>query len=165
MVNTHFLDFDGGFDEMWAQSWRCVNCGHVYDPVIERNRLLRSAVLALASGEAVETQDDTFLGGEAFVRRAAWSTSNEGRYLLMIVSQWHLQPYPRSEGNLDLAGEPAESLSGTHPPHSPGRATARGIDGKNPTIDALDPATGWFMGAALLVILWGLIALVITWHQ
>ena len=72
MIGTHFLDFEGGFGEMWATSWRCVNCGHIYDPIIERNRLFRQAsVLALPRCEPAEGQDDTYLGGEAFVRPAA----------------------------------------------------------------------------------------------
>jgi hypothetical protein len=57
---------EGAFGEMWTTSFRCMNCGHVHDPVIEENRLARqekfmalpreepgyysSPVLALLSG-------------------------------------------------------------------------------------------------------------------
>ena len=72
MVKTHFLDFDGSFGEMWAQSSRCVNCGHVHDPVIARNQLLRPApVWGLAGGELAEAQDDTYLEEETLIRPAA----------------------------------------------------------------------------------------------
>ena len=39
MLEDHLLDFEGGYGDFWARSWRCVNCGHVHDAVIERNRL------------------------------------------------------------------------------------------------------------------------------
>lgn len=38
MIRDHFFDFDGTTGHMWACSWRCMNCGHVYDAVIEQNR-------------------------------------------------------------------------------------------------------------------------------
>ena len=38
MRKDHLLDMEGGFGEMWAQSWRCVNCGAVHDAVIAQNR-------------------------------------------------------------------------------------------------------------------------------
>jgi hypothetical protein len=52
MIRTQFLDFDGGFGEMRAQSWRCVNRGHVHDQGIARNRLLRPAPVWGLSSEA-----------------------------------------------------------------------------------------------------------------
>ena len=39
MLEDHFLDFEGSYGEFWAKNWRCVNCGHVDDAVVERNRL------------------------------------------------------------------------------------------------------------------------------
>ena len=39
MLEDHFLDFEGSYGQFWARSWRCVNCGHVHDAVVERNRL------------------------------------------------------------------------------------------------------------------------------
>ena len=57
---------------MWAQSWRCVNCGAVHDPVIEQNRLRRrETVEVLPSGEPDDQDEDTYLGGEAFIRLVA----------------------------------------------------------------------------------------------
>lgn len=72
MVGDHFLDMAGGYGEMWAHSLRCVNCGMVYDAVIEQNRLVRQeAVSALVSGVQDSQEEDTYLGAEAFIRPAA----------------------------------------------------------------------------------------------
>lgn len=52
MVNDHFLDFDGTIGHMWAKGYRCMNCGNVHDPVIERHRLAREQqALVLSNGE------------------------------------------------------------------------------------------------------------------
>ena len=72
MRKDHFLDMEGGFGEMWAQSWRCMNCGAVYDAVIEQNRRARQEnVLVLSDGQPEDQEDDEFLGGEAFPDLAA----------------------------------------------------------------------------------------------
>ena len=41
MIRDHFLDFDGTIGHMWANGYRCMNCGNVHDPVIEQHRLAR----------------------------------------------------------------------------------------------------------------------------
>lgn len=72
MRESLFLDLEGGYGEMWARSWHCVNCGHTHDPVIERNRLAQQKkVLVLPSGEPNCQDDDVHLGAESFIRRAA----------------------------------------------------------------------------------------------
>ena len=73
MLKDYLLDIEGGFGEMWTQSWRCANCGAIHDAVIEQNRLAREAnVSVLTSGQQQNTQgDETYFGGEAFVRPAA----------------------------------------------------------------------------------------------
>lgn len=72
MVEDHFLDFEGQFREMWATSWRCVNCGRTHDTVIEQNRLAREAtVLVVPSGEPDYQDDEVHLGAEAFIKKAA----------------------------------------------------------------------------------------------
>jgi hypothetical protein len=72
MVEDHFLDFEGGFGQMWATSWRCVNCGHVHDPVIDRNRLCRQEkALVCPSGEPDYQDDEVHLGAESFIKQAA----------------------------------------------------------------------------------------------
>ena len=72
MVEDHFLDFNGSFREMWAISWRCVNCGHVHDFLIEQNRLaLKGKVSVFPSGEPDYQDDEVHLGAESFINRAA----------------------------------------------------------------------------------------------
>ena len=72
MHESLFLDMEGGFGEMWARSWHCVNCGHVHDAVIERNRLAqREMSLAFSSSEPDYQDDDVHLGVEQSHRLAA----------------------------------------------------------------------------------------------
>jgi hypothetical protein len=46
MARDHFLDLQESGGEWWLEGWRCINCGHVFDPVLERNRRLHAAALA-----------------------------------------------------------------------------------------------------------------------
>ena len=72
MVGAHFLDYEGGYGEMWTSSWRCVNCGHVHDSVIEQNRLARQEkVLVFPSSEPDYQDEEVHLGAESFQRIAA----------------------------------------------------------------------------------------------
>lgn len=72
MAEGQFLDVQGAYGQMWTTSWRCVNCGHVHDSVIEQHRLARlELVLVLPSGEPDYQDDEVHLGAEAFIRRAA----------------------------------------------------------------------------------------------
>jgi rubredoxin len=49
MARDHFLDLQESGGEWWLEGWRCINCGHVFDPVLEKNRRLHAAAMALAS--------------------------------------------------------------------------------------------------------------------
>ena len=72
MAEDQLLDFEGTYGQMWTTGWRCVNCGHVHDSVIEQHRLARQEkVLVLPSGEPDYQDDEVHLGSEAFVRLAA----------------------------------------------------------------------------------------------
>ena len=72
MIEDQFLDLEGAFGEMWATSFRCVNCGCVHDAVIEQHRQARhQKVLVTPSGEAEDQDDEVHLGAEAFIRLAA----------------------------------------------------------------------------------------------
>ena len=79
----------------------------------------------------------------------------------MKASKWNLQAYPQSEGNLALAGEPAECLRKARPPHFAVRGTVKAIDEEDLTSDALEPAIGVLVGVGLSVILWVFLALLI----
>lgn len=72
MVKDQLLDFEGTYGQMWATSWRCVNCGRIQDSVIEQNCLVRQGkVLVLPSGEPDDRDDEVYLEAESRVRRAA----------------------------------------------------------------------------------------------
>ena len=66
MMKDQFLDFEGTHGFMWTTCRRCVNCGHVCNPVIEPNRLAREA-----SSEPDYQDDEVHLGAESFIRVAA----------------------------------------------------------------------------------------------
>ena len=72
MVEDQFLDLAGGFGQMWTTSFRCVNCGHVYDAVTAQNRLARhKKLLVLSSGESDYQDDEVHLGPQASINLAA----------------------------------------------------------------------------------------------
>ena len=69
MLKHHFVDLASGFGEMWTDSWRCVNCGAVYDTVVERNRLMRESEVSVPACDDPDMEDEEiFLGVEALVR-------------------------------------------------------------------------------------------------
>ena len=72
MVQAHLFDFGASYGHLWATSSRCLNCGHVDDPVIEANRRSQpvKAVL-MPTGEPDYLDAEVHLGAEAFSRRAA----------------------------------------------------------------------------------------------
>jgi rubredoxin len=44
MARDHFLDLQESGGEWWLEGWRCINCGHVFDPVLENNRRMHAAL-------------------------------------------------------------------------------------------------------------------------
>lgn len=72
MVEDHFLDFEGTAGHMWTTSYRCMNCGNVYDSVIEQHRLARpTPVLVAASSDFTDLDDDVLHEGPSQILRAA----------------------------------------------------------------------------------------------
>ena len=72
MRESLFLDMEGGYGEMCARSWHCLNCGNVHDSVIERNRLAQQEkVLVLPSGRPDDQDNEIHHGPEASIRLAA----------------------------------------------------------------------------------------------
>jgi len=49
MARDHFLDLQESGGDWWLEGLRCINCGHVFDPVLERNRQLHAAALISAN--------------------------------------------------------------------------------------------------------------------
>lgn len=45
MREEQFFDFEGTQGFMWMRGWRCANCGHAVDPLIEANRRLNTLTL------------------------------------------------------------------------------------------------------------------------
>lgn len=56
MARDHFLDLQQSGGEWWMEGWRCINCGHVFDPVVEQNRRLHAAAMALSTVTAQHDQ-------------------------------------------------------------------------------------------------------------
>ena len=72
MAKDHLLDFEGTMGHMWTTGYRCMNCGHVHDPVIQQHRLTRQKpALVVPSGEPDYQDDEVHLGAESFIVRAA----------------------------------------------------------------------------------------------
>ena len=45
MAEDQLFDFEGTQGFMWMKGWRCMNCGHAADPLIEANRHLHEATV------------------------------------------------------------------------------------------------------------------------
>lgn len=71
MARDHFLDLQESGGEWWLEGWRCINCGHVFDPVLEKNRRLHAAAMALASVQSPLTAPAVAEGAEESVDLAA----------------------------------------------------------------------------------------------
>ena len=56
MVGEQFFDFEGTQGFMWMKGWRCLNCGHAVDPVIEANHRLHEATMLVPSPEELEEE-------------------------------------------------------------------------------------------------------------
>jgi hypothetical protein len=56
MARDHFLDLQQSGGEWWMEGWRCINCGHVFDPVVEQNRRLHAAAMASSTFTAQRDQ-------------------------------------------------------------------------------------------------------------
>jgi hypothetical protein len=71
MHEDHFYDFEGTQGFMWMKGWRCLNCGHAIDPILEANRRLhestrpRSTSDEVVSSAASGPEYDTHVNAEA----------------------------------------------------------------------------------------------------
>ena len=52
MMKEPMIDMEAGYGEMWSHSWRCFNCGHRDDVVIQHHRQ-RSAKPSVAIPQTV----------------------------------------------------------------------------------------------------------------
>ena len=53
MHEDHFFDLKGTQGLMWMKGWRCLNCGHAVDPVLEANRRLQRSTGAQSTSDQV----------------------------------------------------------------------------------------------------------------
>lgn len=42
MLEEHMIDMEADYGEMWSRSWRCFNCGHRDDAVMQHHRHLHT---------------------------------------------------------------------------------------------------------------------------
>lgn len=52
MEKDHFIDLLESAESLWMAGWRCLNCGNVLDPVMERNRLRQQLVAVVQPHES-----------------------------------------------------------------------------------------------------------------
>ena len=72
MIRDHFMDFDGTIGHMWANGYRCMNCGNVHDPIIEQHRLAqRQNALTLTHSDVAVREDELNEEFQPEVLRAA----------------------------------------------------------------------------------------------
>ena len=64
MTRDHFLDLQESGGEWWMEGWRCINCGHVFDPIVEQNRRLHAAAIAASTGTAPQAPQLLEINGE-----------------------------------------------------------------------------------------------------
>ena len=64
MAADHFLDLHESGGEWWLQGWRCINCGYVFDPVLEKNRQLHAAAMASAEAQQSVTSEPIAVHGQ-----------------------------------------------------------------------------------------------------
>lgn len=72
LVRDHFLDFDGTIGHMWANGYRCMNCGNVLDPVIEKHRLVAIQPTLMPPHQELDPEEqDVHAEEEPVIMRAA----------------------------------------------------------------------------------------------
>lgn len=72
MIKDHFMDFDGTIGHTLACGYRCMNCGNVHDPVIERHRRARTYQAPPIQHHECDAEDDEFISeSETVIPRAA----------------------------------------------------------------------------------------------
>lgn len=64
MVQDFLLDMEDSSGPMWLQAWRCMNCGDIYESVLEQNRRTQEAKI-LASNTPVQEINGKVLGDSA----------------------------------------------------------------------------------------------------
>ena len=63
MLEEHMIDMEADYGEMWTRSWRCFNCGHRDDAVLQHHRQSQAKPIAIV--QAVAVQDSVELSWES----------------------------------------------------------------------------------------------------
>ena len=66
MARDHYLDVQQSGGEWWVEGWRCINCGHIFDPVLERNRQMHMAAIAAVTVPATSVAEPVAVEEEEF---------------------------------------------------------------------------------------------------
>ncbi len=56
MLEEHMIDMEGGYGEMWSRSWRCFNCGHRDDALIQQHRQRQAKPIVVSSQIMMEAE-------------------------------------------------------------------------------------------------------------
>ncbi|UVT18870.1 MAG: hypothetical protein H8K03_13735 [Nitrospira sp.] len=64
MLEEQMIDMEAGYGEMWSRSWRCINCGHRDDAVLQQSRQLHAQPI-LVSAQAVMVEETVELPWES----------------------------------------------------------------------------------------------------
>lgn len=70
MVTDHYMDPEGTAGHTWLLAWRCMNCGHVHDSTVERNRTAvapRSRDLVTVGDGAIDLDEPVYLGADTLI--------------------------------------------------------------------------------------------------
>lgn len=62
MVKDHFFDLEESSGRPWIAGWRCLACGNILDPLIQRRRLVQA--LERERARAATGTDKTRRGGK-----------------------------------------------------------------------------------------------------
>jgi hypothetical protein len=64
MLEEQMIDMEADYGEMWSRGWRCINCGHRDDAVLQHHRQLHAKPIAV-SPHAVTIQEAVDLPWES----------------------------------------------------------------------------------------------------
>ena len=72
MVEAHCTDMEGTYGFSYMKGWRCLNCGHVADAIMEANRRLQEAAIHVPTHKTSEYEREAAqLDVETYTRIAA----------------------------------------------------------------------------------------------
>lgn len=56
MLEEHMIDMEGDYGEMWSRSWRCFNCGHRDDALIQQHRQRQARPIVVSAPAVTKTE-------------------------------------------------------------------------------------------------------------